>query len=102
MEDTLIARLCRLDVGESEAMAERINATTGVTFDQVSKSMKCMTATLHNAGVKANARTGFNFETTRGEFRAKNGDVIITAVITRTSEQSPVKPSDTITHRAPR
>lgn len=102
MEDTMIARLCRLDIGESEALAERITATIGVTFEQVSKSMNSMTATLRNAGVKANARTGFNFETTRGEFRAKNGDVIITAVITRTSEQSPVAASDTITHRAPR
>lgn len=102
MEDTMIARLCRLDVGESEAMVERIAATTGVTFDQVSKSMNSMTATLRNAGLKANARTGYNFETTRGEFRAKNGDLVITAVITRTGETEPLPPSDTIAHRAPR
>jgi len=102
MEDTLIARLSRLDVGESESLAERISGNQGVTFDQVSKSMNSMTATLRSAGVKAGARTGYTFETTRGEFRAKNGDVIITAVATRLGETLVPEPSDTITHKAPR
>lgn len=77
-------RIADLGIGESLAEAKRLDFdnTTKAEVDEVIQNLK---STMSKVAVRAAQRSGHTFTTEIGQFITRSGDIIVTAVVTRTA-----------------
>jgi hypothetical protein len=84
MPDSLVSRLCQLDVGKSESKAVRLNLAEATTAE-IGTLKENLGSTVRSAMHRALERVDAKFEIETGDFRTANDCVIVSAVITRTA-----------------
>ena len=77
-------RIAALGIGESVSEAKRLDFdnTTKAEVEEVMDNLK---STMSKTAVLAAQRSGHTFTTEVGEFITRSGDIIVTAVVTRTA-----------------
>lgn len=80
--DSRVTRICLLSNGECESISARIPFKKALP-DEVLETKKRLGNTLRAATRRAADRSGNKYDTETGDFRAENGDLLVTAVVTR-------------------
>lgn len=84
-DTTFAARLRELEVGDTESRSKRLSGDTALA-DAVASAKADLDSSVTSS--MRNAKTqmpGAEFATAVGEYRARNGDVIVTIAVTRTA-----------------
>jgi hypothetical protein len=84
-DTTFAARLRELEVGDTESRSKRLSGDTALAEAVASAKVDLdgsVTSSMRNAKTQM---PGAEFATAVGEYRARNGDVIVTIAVTRTA-----------------
>lgn len=77
-------RIAALEAGESIAEAKRLDIDESAR-DEISIAVDDLKSTMSKAAVLAAQRSGNTYITEIGQFFTRSGDIIVTAVVTRTA-----------------
>lgn len=82
--ESRVNRIAELEVGQSESAAIRLTFGKGLDKDMVAAMSDSLRNSLAKAADVAAKRSGHLYTTETGEFFVAKGDIIVTAVATRT------------------
>lgn len=77
-------RLVGLGTGQSASESVRLDFNTS-TKEEMDSAIVSLRQTMSKAADQASRRSGYKFVTETGQFITRSGDIVVTAVVTRTA-----------------